>query len=68
MSDEVLKEKIDNLEEQLLHKMRNQENQLRFIYDEIKFLQVRIKYIIVGLLGGFALMNSDGIEFLKGLI
>ena len=68
MSDEVVKEKIDNLEEQVLHKLRNNENQLRFIYDEIKDIQNRIKYIIMGLLGGFALVNSGGIEFIKGLI
>ena len=68
MSDEVIKEKIDNLESQVLHKLRNNENQLRFIYDEIKDIQNRIKYIIIGLLAGFALVNSGGIEFLKGLM
>jgi formyltetrahydrofolate synthetase len=68
MSDEVLKEKIDNLEDNVIHKLRNNENQLRFIYDEIKDIQNRIKYIIMGLLGGFALINSGGMEFLKGLI
>jgi hypothetical protein len=68
MSDEVIKEKIDNLESQVLHKLRNNENQLRFIYDEIKDIQNRIKYIIMGLIGGFALVNSGGIEFLKRLM
>ena len=68
MSDEVVKEKIDNLEEQVMHKLRNNENQLRFIYDEIKDIQNRIKYIIMGLLGGFALINSGGMEFIKSLI
>ena len=31
-------------------------------------IQNRIKYIIMGLIGGFALVNSGGIEFLKGLM
>ena len=68
MSDEVVKEKIDNLEENVMHKLRNNENQLRFIYDEIKDIQNRIKYIIMGLLAGFALINSGGIEFIKGFM
>jgi len=68
MSDEVLKEKIDNLEEQVMHKLRNNENQLRFIYDDIKDLQAKIKYFVMGALALYGLTQGGLVEFIKGLM
>ena len=64
----VLIEKVDNMEEQLLHKMRNHENQLKLLYDDITDIQNRLKYIIIGALAAFAATTRGGIEFIKTLM
>lgn len=68
MSDEVIKEKLDNLEDNVMHKLRNNENQLKFIYDDIKDLQARIKYFVMGALALYGMTQGGIIEFIKGLM
>ena len=68
MSEEVIKEKLDNMEENVMHKLRNNENQLKFIYDDIKDIQAKIKYFVMGALALYALTQGGLIEFLKGFI
>jgi len=55
--------------EDIMHKLRNIEQSNKFMYDEIKAIQTRIKYIIMGVLAGFALINTDGLDdFIKSLM
>ena len=68
MSDEVIKEKLDNLEDNVMHKLRNNENQLKFIYDDIKDLQARIKYFVMGALALYGMTQGGIVEFIKGLM
>jgi len=68
MSEEVIKEKLDNMEENVMHKLRNNENQLKFIYDDIKDIQAKIKYFVMGALALYGLTQGGLIEFLKGFI
>ena len=39
----VLTEKVDNLESNLLHKMRNQENQTKMLYNEVIDINNKLK-------------------------
>jgi len=64
----VLIEKVDNMEEQLIHKMRNHENQLKLLYDDICDIQNKLKYIAIGALAAFAATQGGAIEFLKALM
>jgi len=64
----VVEEKIDNLEDNVMHKLRNNENQLKFIYDDIKDLQAKIKYFVMGALALYGLTQGGLIEFIKGLM
>ena len=51
-----------------MSKLRNNENQLKFIYDDIKDLQARIKYFVMGALALYGLTQGGLIEFVKGLM
>lgn len=64
----VLTEKVDNLENNLLHKLRNQEMTLKYIYDEINDFNKKLKWTITGIFIAFAATQSGGIEFLKALM
>lgn len=64
----VLIEKVDNLEEKITHKLGNQQNQLKFIYDDISDIQNKIKYCILGAIAMYGLTTGGFVEFMKGLI
>jgi len=51
-----------------MHKLRNNEQSLSYILDEIKDVQARIKYFVAGALGVYALTQGGFVEFLKGLM
>lgn len=65
---EHIDEKIDKLEDILLHKFRNQENQIKFVYDDITDIQNKLKYIAIGALSVFGLTQGGFIEFIKTLM
>ena len=64
----VLTEKVDNMEDQILHKLRNQEQQVKYVYDEIIDIQNKLKLIAVAATTAFALTQGGAIEFLKSLM
>ena len=63
----VLIEKVDNLEENLMHKLRNNENHLKMIYEDITDIQNKLKYIAIGAITAFGLAQGGTIDMLKGL-
>jgi len=63
----VLIEKVDNLEDNIMHKMRNNENQLKMIYEDITDIQNKLKYIAIGAITAFGLAQGGTIDMLKGL-
>jgi len=62
----VLIEKVDNLEDNIMHKMRNNENQLKMIYEDITDIQNKLKYIAIGAITAFGLAQGGTIDMLKG--
>ena len=64
----VLIEKVDNLEENLMHKLRNNENHLKMIYEDITDIQNKLKYIAIGAITAFGLAQGGTIDILKGLL
>ncbi len=65
---EHIDQKIDKLEEILLHKFRNQENQIKFVYDDIQEIHNKIKYLTIAASILFFLVQGGLIEFVKGLM
>lgn len=63
----VLIEKVDNLEDNIMHKMRNNENQLKMIYEDITDIQNKLKYIAIGAITAFGLAQGGTIDMLKGI-
>lgn len=63
----VLIEKVDNLEDNIMHKMRNSENQLKMIYEDITDIQNKLKYIAIGAITAFGLAQGGTIDMLKGI-
>lgn len=63
----VLIEKLDNLEDNIMHKMRNNENQLKMIYEDITDIQNKLKYIAIGAITAFGLAQGGTIDMLKGI-
>lgn len=64
----VLLEKVDNMEENILHKLRNQEQSLTAIYEDITDLQNKLKYIAIGAATAFGLAQGGMVDILKGII
>lgn len=63
----VLIEKVDNLEDNIMHKMRNNEYQLKMIYEDITDIQNKLKYIAIGAITAFGLAQGGTIDMLKGI-
>lgn len=63
----VLIEKVDNLEDNIMHKMRNNENQLKMIYEDITDIKNKLKYIAIGAITAFGLAQGGTIDMLKGI-
>jgi len=63
----VLIEKVDNLEDNIMHKIRNNEIQLKMIYEDITDIQNKLKYIAIGAITAFGLAQGGTIDMLKGL-
>jgi hypothetical protein len=51
-----------------MHKLRNIEQSNNFMYEEIKDIQKRIKYMVLGAMSVYALTQGGLVEFLKGLM
>lgn len=68
MSDEVIKVELKNHHETVMHKLRNIEQSNNFMYEEIKDVQKRIKYMVMGALSVYALTQGGLVEFIKGLM
>jgi len=64
----VLEEKIDNMNNNVMHKLRGNEQSIKYVYEEIKDIRNRIKYIAIGVFAAFALVQSGGMDFLKALM
>jgi len=54
--------------EDVMHKLRNIEQSNNFMYEEIKDIQKRIKYMVMGALAVYALTQGGLVEFIKGLM
>lgn len=61
-------EKLDRIEDSLLHKLRNNESQLKFIYDDISDIQNKLKYMAGGAVAMYAITQGGAIEFLKAMM
>lgn len=61
-------EKIDKMEDILLHKFRTQENQIKFIYDEVMDIQNKLKYFAVAAAVLFFLVQGGLVDFVKNLM
>ena len=61
-------EKIDKMEDILLHKFRTQENQIKFIYDEVVDIQNKLKYFAVAASVLFFLVQGGLVDFVKNLM
>jgi len=61
-------EKMDKMEDILLHKFRNQENQIKFMYDEVMDIQNKLKYFAIAASVLFFLVQGGLVEFIKSLM
>ena len=64
----VLNEKVDNLESNLLHKMRNQENQTKMLYNEVIDINNKLKYLAIIASVLFFLVQGGLVDFVKTLM
>ena len=61
-------EKIDKMEDILLHKFRTQESQIKFLYDDIQEISNKLKYFAIAASVLFFLVQGGLVEFLKSLM
>lgn len=64
----VLIEKVNNMEDNILHKLRNNEQQLKYVYDDINDIQNKLKYIAIGAATAFGLAQGGMVDILKGIV
>lgn len=64
----VLNEKVDNLESNLLHKMNNQQNQMKMLYDEVVDINNKLKYLAIIASVLFFLVQGGLVDFVKTLM
>ena len=64
----VLTEKVDNLESNLLHKLRNQENQIKMLYEEVVDINNKLKYLAIIASVLFFLVQGGLVDFVKTLM
>jgi len=61
-------EKMDKMEDILLHKFRTQEGQIKYIYDEVMDIQNKLKYFAIVASVLFFLVQGGLVEFIKSLM
>ena len=61
-------EKMDKMEDILLHKFRTQESQIKFLYDDVMDIQNKLKYFAVAASVLFFLVQGGLVDFLKSLM
>jgi len=61
-------EKIDKMEDILLHKFRTQESQIKFMYDEVMDIQNKLKHFAIAAGVLFFLVQGGLVDFLKSLM
>jgi len=52
----------------VMHKLRNLENGMNFLKDEVIDLQKRIRYVGYGLLTAYLILQGDVMEIIKGFM
>ena len=64
----LLMDRASDNHEDVMHKLRNIENNLNFLKDEVVDLEKRVRYTIYGLILALMLIQGDIMEVIKSLM
>jgi len=64
----LLMDRSSDNHEDVMHKLRNIENNLNFLKDEVVDLEKRFRYTVYGLVLAYMLMQGDLMGIIQGLM
>jgi len=64
----LLMDRSSDNHEDVMHKLRNIENNLNFLKDEVVDLEKRFRYTVYGLVLAYMLMQGDVMGIIQGLM